>query len=183
MGTWRKVAVAAGATAVALLLAWWIVTAYGARGVVSALLINWVAMSWAAIVGQAVRFRLPQEHYRLRAFEQNGRIYECLGVQLFKRAVRRGPLAMLSPTLRLPAQRTVPALRALEGEMETAEAAHMVVFILMALAALAALLKRWPDAALWLTVFNILFNGYPVLLQRYNRACLRRLIAIQEGGD
>jgi len=179
MGTWRKAIVVMGVTAVALLLLWWIVTAYGARGVISAFLINWLAMSWAAIAGQAVRFRLPQEHYRLRAFEQDGRIYECLGVRLFKMLVRHGPLAILSPTLRMPAQRTVPALRALEGEMETTEAAHMIVFILMTLAALAALLKGWLDASLWVMVFNILLNGYPVLLQRYNRVLLRALIATQ----
>jgi hypothetical protein len=35
----------------------------------------------------------------------------------------------------------------------------------------------WIDAALWILLFNIVFNGYPVMLQRYNRLRLQRLTA------
>ena len=31
------------------------------------------------------------------------------------------------------------------------------------------------DSAVWLAVFNIVFNAYPVMLQRYNRLRLQRL--------
>jgi hypothetical protein len=179
MSTCRKLAAGAAVTAAVLLLVWWTVASFGARSLVSAFLVNWLAMSWAAMVGQAVRFRLPAKYYQARSFEGDGRIYERLGVRVFKMAVRRGPLAILSPTLRLPQERTVPALRALEGEMEIAEAAHLLVFFLVTVGAAAALVKGWLDAAGWLMLLNVLFNGYPVLLQRYNRILLRDLIGRQ----
>jgi len=39
-----------------------------------------------------------------------------------------------------------------------------------------ALLMRWFDAAAWLMAFNILGNGYPVMLQRYNRLRVEKLV-------
>jgi hypothetical protein len=179
MGALRKLTVGAGVTAAVLLLVWWTVTFFGARSLISAFLINWLAMSWAAIIGQTVRFSLPPGYYRARPLERDGRIYEHLGVRVFKMAVRRGPLAILSPTLRLPKERTLSALRALEREMEIAEAAHLFVFVLVAVGAAAALVKGWLDAAGWLMLLNVLFNGYPVMLQRYNRTMLQELIGRQ----
>jgi hypothetical protein len=178
----RKLAVLVAISTVALLLTAWTVISFGPRSPVAALLISWLGMSWAAMAGQVVRFRLSAGYYRARPCERDGRIYERLGIRLFKMAVRRGPLAILSPTLRLPKERTAPALRALEGEMETAEAAHLVMFLLMTAAMAAAILKGWLDAAGWLLLFNVLFNGYPVMLQRYNRTLLRELIG-RQGGD
>ena len=51
----------------------------------------------------------------------------------------------------------------------------------MAAATLAsgAIFLRWFDAAGWLMLFNVLFNGYPVMLQRYNRM---RLDPLQRAG-
>ena len=39
-----------------------------------------------------------------------------------------------------------------------------------------ALLRQWLDAVFWLFVFNLILNGYPIMLQRYNRARLLALI-------
>jgi hypothetical protein len=43
------------------------------------------------------------------------------------------------------------------------------VFAAVSAVAAGALWLRWFDAAAWLMLFNIFFNGYPVMLQRYNR--------------
>jgi len=69
---------------------------------VSAFLINWLAMSWVAIIGQVVRFSFAPEYYGAKPFERTGRVYERLGIRLFKKLVRREPLSIFSPTLRFP---------------------------------------------------------------------------------
>ena len=38
-----------------------------------------------------------------------------------------------------------------------------------------AVLRGWWAPAAWTLLFDVVLNGYPVLLQRYNRALLARL--------
>ncbi len=76
----------------------------------------------------------------------------------------------------LPRDKTAATLTQLGREMRKAEAGHVAVFMLVLLLAGCALLQGWLDAAAWLSLFNILINGYPVMLQRYNRIKLADLI-------
>jgi hypothetical protein len=155
---------------IALALIVWTFVSFEFRSLIFAFLINWLIMSWAAIMGQFVTFpSFPADYYEIKPFEQSGRVYEWLGVPFFKKIVHRGPFSVFSPTLRFPAQRTEPALRTLERDMRKAETSHLVIFFIILLLVGYALIKGWPDAVGWLLLFNILFNGYPVMLQRYNR--------------
>jgi hypothetical protein len=136
-------------------------------------------MSWVAIAGQAVDFSLPARYYDIQAFERTGQVYERLGIRLFKRLVRRGPLSIFSPTLRFPKEKTISALRHLDDEMRKAETGHVFIFMLMLLFSSYALLRGWFDAVGWMLVFNVIINGYPIMLQRYNRIKLQELIQRQ----
>ena len=57
-----------------------------------------------------------------------------------------------------------------------AETGHAVIFIVMLLFISYALLRGWFDAVGWMLAFNVIINGYPVMLQRYNRIKLHELI-------
>ncbi len=164
-------------TGLALTLIVWVFVSFDFRSPLFAFLINWLVMSWVAVMGQVVTFPLfPSTYYQIKPFEQSGRVYEQLGVSLFKKIVRRVPFTVFSPILRFPAERTVSALRTLEGEMRKAETSHLVIFFMILLPVGYALFKGWLDAMAWLLLFNVLFNGYPVLLQRYNRLKIEALI-------
>ncbi len=89
---------------------------------------------------------------------------------------------MFSPTLRFPKDKTVPALRILENEMRKAETGHVLIFVLIFVFVGYALLQGWFDTVAWLLLFNILINGYPIMLQRYNRIKLQELICKQDSG-
>ena len=136
-------------------------------------------MSWVAIIGQFVHFSFPPKYYDIRPFEQTGQIYERLGIRIFKQLVRRGPLSIYSPTLRFPKEKTISGLINLESEMRKAETGHVLIFFLMLVFEGYALLQGWFDAFAWILLFNILFKGYPIMLQRYNRVILRELIQKQ----
>lgn len=180
MGTLKQVAVSVVATVAAIALILWTVGAYGFRGPVSALLINWLAMAWMAVMGHMVHFSFAPGYYRPKPFERAGQLYECLGIRLFKRLVRRGPLSIFSPTLRFPKERTIPALQGLENEMRKAETGHVLIFALMLVYIGYVWLQGWLDAVGWVLLFNILINGYPIMLQRYNRIKLQALIPQQD---
>jgi hypothetical protein len=180
MDTLKKVGLVATATIAVLFLIWWSLDSFGFRSPISALLVNWLAMSWIAVIGQAVPLSFSAGYYGPRSFEQSGQVYERLGVTLFKKLVRRGPLTLFSPTLRFPKEKSIANLQHLDGEMRHAEAGHAIIFILMLLFAVYILASGWLDAAGWIVLFNVLLNGYPVMLQRYNRIKLQELVDRQE---
>lgn len=179
MQAFKKVALFIVVTIMVALLVIWSIDAFGFRSPVAAFLINWLVMSWLAMSALSIPFPLPSEYYAFKAFESSGQLYERLGIRLFKKLVRRGPLSIFSPTLRFPKKKTVAALQQLDQEMRKAEAIHVFIFIVMWLFISFAVLRGWFDAAGWLLLFNVLINGYPVMLQRYNRIKLHELIQSQ----
>lgn len=160
------------ATAIFVFAFNWTVNAFGFRSIFFAFLVNWLVMSWVAILGQVISFTFSPNYYQSKRFEHDGQIYERLGVQHFKKLVRRGPLTIFSPTLRKDER--VDGFQKLLGEMQKAETAHVVIFAMMLLPICYSLVRGWFDAAGWLMLFNIIINGYPVMLQRYNRIKLRQ---------
>lgn len=170
------------ATVAAIALILWTWGSFGFRSPVSAFLVNWLTMFWVAAIGQVVHLSFAPGYYRVRPFERTGQVYERLGIRLFKKLVRRGPLSIFSPTLRFPKEKTVSALQGLLNEMRKAETGHALIFVLVLLFVGYVSLKGWLDAVAWMLLFNILINGYPIMLQRYNRIRLQELIQQQDSG-
>ena len=164
----------------------WFLRVFGFRSPVFAMLLNWMCMTWMVVAGQFFNFTLPPCYYAINSFERSGHVYERLGIRWFKRLMRREPLSRLNPTLRLSQDRTLSALRRLDQEMCKAETSHVYIFIFMLLLIVYALLHQWLDAVIWLLAFNLILNGYPIMLQRYNRGKLQvlidRQISAQAGG-
>lgn len=170
----RKILLLFGATMMLVVLLGWSLLTLGTGSVWFALLVVWLPMVWLGTVSRLVTPRLPDSFHTLRRFELDGRLYELLGVKLFKGLLRRGPLAVFNPDLHLPAERTPAKLAHLDQRMRDAEASHSILFIVtLGLAAYEAVNGLWSTAA-WIIVFNTMLNGYPVILQRYNRALLRQ---------
>jgi hypothetical protein len=99
-------------------------------------------------------------------------LYELLGVRQFKRLLRRGPLAVFNPGLHLPAERSPERLAKLKQTMNDAEASHFVLLVAMLGVVISAAARGWWTAAGLTLLFDVLMNGYPVMLQRYNRVLL-----------
>lgn len=169
------------ATIAAIFCIAWSVDSFGFRSPISVLVVSWMVLTWIATVTLLAHLSLPSAYYDTRPFERTGQLYERVGIRLAKKLLRRGPLSVLSPTLRMPKEKTVSALRNLDNEMRKAETAHALTFILMLFLVGYAAVNGWLDTMLWLLLLNILINGYPIMLQRYNRIKLQELIGKQEG--
>jgi len=162
----------AGATLIAAAALLVGVRLLGAMSAAFAFLVVWAPMAWLGTVSRIIQPRLPQPYYDLRHFERDPRLYELLGVRLAKRLLRRGPLAVFNPGLHLPAERSPQRLADLDQRMKDAEATHLVLLVAMLGVVInAAARGSWLAAGLTL-LFDVLMNGYPVVLQRYNRALL-----------
>ena len=120
---------------------------------------------------------LPSSYYTIRRFERSGRVYEMLGVRLFRWFVPDGDAANKWRRRRQPAFRVIRNRRyalAFVRRTETSERAHLLLLALGNVSAAFAWKIGWTGWAAYLGFGNVLVNLYPVLLQRYTRARLLR---------
>ncbi|MFN8022710.1 MAG: hypothetical protein U0Q03_14375 [Acidimicrobiales bacterium] len=134
----------------------------------------WAPMTALGTASRAMRPRLPEGWYRLRPWERSGRVYERIGIRAVKALLRRGPLSWFNPDLHLPTGRTPAALMHLDRRMRDAEASHAILALAGALVAVVMAVIGWWSTAATTLGFDVLMNGCPVALQRYNRALLAR---------
>jgi hypothetical protein len=121
---------------------------------------------------------LPRSYYRVRPFERNGRLYEALGVRVFRRLVPDGDFANRWRRRKNPGYRVVvnrAAARAFLVRTEESERGHLVLLLLGLPAIALAWQVGWYGWAIYLAAGNVLVNLYPVLLQRYTRGRLQPL--------
>ena len=162
-----------GATVGAAALLAWSWRAFGAGSRRFAVVAVWAPMVWVGIISRFATPHLPGWLHELRGFEQGGaRIYELLGVRVAKAVLRRGLLARFNPDLHLPVERTPEQLAHLDQRMRDAEASHALLFGATAGMAVVAFARGDRTAARWMLAGNVVMNGYPVMLQRYNRGVL-----------
>ncbi len=119
---------------------------------------------------------LPRSYYRPEAIRSARRLYRPLGVHLFKRIAPNGDLVNSLARRRYPGYRVLGGRTDLPGFLEgmrSGERAHLVFLLMGMFTAVYAARIGWHRWALLLTLGNTLFNLYPVMLQRYNRARIR----------
>jgi len=152
----------------------WFARTGGSGSWIPAFCATWFILAWVASLHLLIHFRLPERYFRSKDFEKSSRVYELLGVLLLRKLVWRGPIHILAPALRYSGRRE--SLPLLERETRKAESVHQLAFLASLLLLAYALYNGWLDSTGWLLLFNIILNIYPVLLQRYNRVRLERLI-------
>ena len=170
----RKILLVAGLTAVTAALLVWSRHELGARSAWFAFLVVWLPMTWLGTLSRFMQPRIPEACHALHRVELDGRLYEMLGVRLFKRLLRRGPLAVFNPDLHLPGDPSTANLAHLDQRMRDAEASHFILLVATLGVVVHAAARGWWGAAGWTLLFNALVNGYPVMLQRYNRGLLSK---------
>ncbi|NIO11423.1 MAG: hypothetical protein GTO40_26750 [Deltaproteobacteria bacterium] len=145
----------------------------GFRTVTFAWFANWLCLGWLFVIIRLVgRFQFSDGYHRLRPFERGGRLYRKLGVRGFLHFVRafwRNKYLVYASSF--PEQ--------FETQTRQVEAHHGAVFLWLSALSGYAFLRGYYDAVAWLMLFNVPLNAYPILLQRYNRGRVCRVMARQ----
>ena len=166
-------------TAISVAILIWFLRKYGFRSMQFALIANLILFDWVGIVssalGEKYRFYFPKSYYRAKRFEKDGYIYQFIGVQYFKKLVSKGPLAILA-SIHFHGKRD--RLDYYYKETLWGEAIHGVEFLMILVLALYALIRGWWRTAIYFMIFNTIINFYPIILQRYNRFRLLRVIEL-----
>lgn len=104
------------------------------------------------------------------------RLYGSLGIHLFKRIAPNGDLVNQLVRRRYPGYRVLGGRTDLPGFLEgtrSGERSHLVLLMMGLFTAVYAARIGWYRWAILLALGNVVFNLYPVMLQRYNRARIR----------
>ncbi len=124
---------------------------------------------------------LPQRYFRVFEFERSGRFYERLGVKGFRRFAPDGEYANRWERRTKPDHRIIPNRQSAYdflARTESSERGHIVLMMLGIVSAIYAWSLVWHGWALYLSAGNVLVNVYPILLQRYTRSRLHRILKI-----
>jgi hypothetical protein len=134
----------------------------------------------AVAVLSAALWWVPKRYYELRGFERSGGFYASLGVRLFRRLVPDGDFANRWRRRREPLFRMIRGRGDVSRFMrrtEESERGHLVLLAFGIASAAFAWHIGWRGWALYLTCGNVVANVYPILLQRYTRSRLLRLLS------
>jgi hypothetical protein len=138
-----------------------------------------LSLSWGIVVAVAACtrdafLRMDPERFRFARWEREGRVYELVGVGAFRWLLRHTPLGWMNPTLKLTSCRSGidPLLR----EMSYAEGAHVAGGALTLAVAAGYAAAGHGSVGLALAVLTIPVHFYPVILQRWNRGRVARVI-------
>lgn len=139
----------------------------------------WFVVVIAACV--ALWWLLPRTYFRVHQFERTGQMYKALGVLLFRRFVPDGDLANRWERRSNPVHRLIRGRRSAANfivRTEQSERGHMVLLALGVVSAVYAWTLGWSGWAVYLSVGNVVVNVYPILLQRYTRSRLYRVLQL-----
>ena len=120
-------------------------------------------MLWAHGLYWAGALRFPESYFTIHPREKP--LYRRSWVRWIQRMLRR--VNLFNPELK--SGKGKADLVRLEQAMRHAEQAHALIFLVVSAFFFYALLRGWQQAAAGYLVFNLLFNGVPILVQRYNR--------------
>jgi len=122
---------------------------------------------------------LPAAYYRAATGQGTERVMETLGVRTFKRFATNGDLVNRWGRRHDPRHRVVrdeASVREWARQARGAERNHLVFLSMATLSIAYAAWIGWYGWALGLAASNVVFNVYPILLQRYNRLRIARIL-------
>jgi hypothetical protein len=126
---------------------------------------------------QFIVSKLQRGYFEIRPFESDGRLYEMLGVRMFRVFVPMGDginrlVRRFQPDYRIISKQSIADF---EKRTVNAETFHLACLLTVMPSAVYSVVLGWWTFALLLTLPNIVLHLYPVLLQRYTRARILRL--------
>lgn len=141
--------------------------------------LNFMLMLCVHIFIDALKSQLKLTYFDDRKWERKGKIYEYIGINLFRKLlvligweklIRKG----------IPIEKSAEAMANLYYQTKKSELGHLIIWFIVLGFTIFVAVEFGVIKSLWLLIFNTLFNLYPVLLQRYNRPRIARAIKLGE---
>ena len=135
---------------------------------------SWLIAIAIAILTSAIFFRVSPKLFSLADWERQGAIYDCAGIRTFRWVLFHSPLGWINPNFHLRANRE--DCERLLREMNSGEAVHWLTCIVSVVLAIACLRHNYAVYGYAMLVVRIPFDLYPIMLQRWNRGRVWRVL-------
>lgn len=144
-------------------------------GIAMLFILTWLIIFCAFIFFQCFKyFRFPTGYYLKRRIESE-RFFLVLGVNLFRVILINSFFRLLNPRVYIKGEGREKFLRFIE-ETKQSETSHVFAFIGTILLQSLLFVQGYNWSSIALLFFNVLFNVYPILLQRMNRFAIEKRI-------
>lgn len=164
------------AVAISLGVAYW----QGLQSFVFAWTLNFMLMMAVLSFTQTFQPRLTSTYYHAKRWEAEGKIYQWVGVNGFRKILVWVGWEKLNKASK-PVKKNLNALKQLEYGTRQSEFGHLIIFFIVLAVALFVGVHHGLRQSLWLHLLNIVLNAYPIVVQRYNRPRLQKAIKRMKG--
>lgn len=173
----KKTIILAVTILITIALIYGVVMYIGVLGFLFAWTLNLLLMMCVFKFTETLKSDLSSEYYQEHAWENKGKIYENLGINLFRKLLVIIGWEKLNKKAN-PVKNNLDALVHLEYRTKQSELGHIIIFFIVLGFTVYVAMNFGIAEALWLIFLNVVLNVYPVLLQRYNRPRLKRAIKL-----
>jgi hypothetical protein len=136
-----------------------------------------VASGWAYLILDLLKPTYSSKWFDSFGFEKNGRLYKRVGVQYFRKFLGIiGYLKFMNPQI----NRDVKVLMEAEKGTRVGEVVHYLSIVILLLYVPIMIYFNKEAGILYLFINIILFQLYPIMLQRFNRPRYLRLIRMMD---
>jgi hypothetical protein len=135
--------------------------------------ISWLVCLTIAFVSGAI-FRSNPLLFSLAHWEKQGAIYDLAGIRAFRWLLIHSPLGWINANFHLRASRA--DCDRLLREINTAEGVHWLNFVVSTILGISYLRHDHAVYGYVMLLLRIPFDLYPIMLQRWNRGRLQRML-------
>ncbi len=141
--------------------------------------LNFMLMMCTSIFTEVLNSELSSSYYDSKNWEQKGKVYEKFGVTIFRKIL---VLIGWEKVIRksTPIEKNTSALKNLYLQTKKSEFNHLIILIIVSVATVCVAIQYGVIKSLWLVILNVLLNLYPILLQRYNRPRIARMLNLSK---
>lgn len=142
-------------------------------------ILNFLLMGCVLYYTETLQSPLTSRYYEEKAWEKRGKIYEYLGINIFRKLLVWIGWEKLNKKSN-PVEKNTQTLLQLHYRTKQSELGHVIIFIIVLGINTFVAFRYGFNKSLWLLALNILLNLYPILLQRYNRPRIARAINLSK---
>ncbi|MCW3464739.1 hypothetical protein [Chitinophaga nivalis] len=144
-----------------------------------ALALNFLLMLCALTFTETLKSPFTSTYYHEKEWEQKGKIYEQLGINLFRKLLVWTGWEKLNKKSN-PIAKNTAALVHVHYQTKKNELGPLIIFLIVLGFTIFVAFQFGVRRSLWLLVLNVLLNLYPIFLQRYNRPRVARAIQLSK---
>jgi hypothetical protein len=142
-------------------------------------ILNFLLMFFMVAFTGVLKSPLASPYFDEKEWERRGKIYEYLGINFFRKLlVWIGWEKVIRKSY--PIEKNTKVLENLHYQTKKSELEHLVILVIVFGFNVFVAFKFGVLKSLWLLLLNILFNLYPILLQRYNRPRIERALNLSK---